>query len=1739
VCQTPEEELTRLVQSYQIPYTYRWYNPEKKYVKIETNKDKIYFLLADSIISTEGYFSGKLHKYLHLLHKGNEVPIYISSADEYFNSGDTIFFVGSRAVGDTTFLDPFSNYESFFLTYDENTEGHRLSKINFPASSQKMLDYLPVKYHFEEHHQYSIGQPEVSSQTVNGEGWVWELLSPYDEYIKQSKFVVTRSLLPNQNFDSVTFRFFAFSSKFDSTYTKHNIAILINGDTAYSNIFPPGKNIIIDFKYPANKLLLGDNEFEIINKGTYKKAGELALPDVIGFQYLEYQAKDYPFAKNGFASFNIPPEMSNSTLEIHNFINSTITLVDTTSKGISFLRATPSITFWVNAFNKNLRIFVNDSVFTSNQKGLHIVVFDSISKNIKYNFYTEESDKAIGDIKNLPSNSVYIAVFNGTNINNKLEIFFEDEGSEKVDKAKNGTSWIFAKKIGTQEKYETYGSIQNIALAGSFNCQYSNRYTLSFNLPAVESQRHFYVSDEFSLEQPKLKAVQSSNLYDTTLQADVIVIAPKIFKEVAEKYITYRKSTEPDKTFYIALTEDIYKEFNYGKKSPESIKRFLVWAYYKWKKPRVNYVVIIGDANFDTRNVLSESVYKDYVPTFGWPPTDMWYAFLEGNDFVPDIHLGRIPIKNIQEGLAYLQKIEEYDKALTAPWMKKFLFLSGGINQLERDYFYDRLKGDFADYILGLSPICVQTQVIRKSDEIVGSEADASLIRSAINNGVMFMLFAGHGSAKVFDTDGWKVQTLNNKGKYGFFSSFSCNTANFAEPSLVSRNEEYALFPDKGFVGTLGSGGVSVRLNSLILATNLLTLIADSNIKTDYMIELIDLAKERQIKSSMDLFNILTVYHYVYLGDPLLRLKIRRKPDLYFIDNKVDIVNEFGKQNFTQSDSLFVINGQIGNIGFSKKDYYYLWVIHTYNGKSDTLKRIINELCSLTEFQFKLPVEKRVGLHNFKILINPEQKLEEYDFSNNVLSYDVEVFASTLYPVDPLSNWNVHQQNPLFRFVDPNFDPSRDTYKFRIYSHSDTTSQLIYGSNANEISTSKLYIDWNPRVNLPSGDYWLFAQKSTFDTLIKNQSLWLPFNTETSTTDSSSLVVFSKKEHFDNSNFTLQNLEYNDSTRSIRFKPFKIPYKIMSCTGNERSERGKEITVNDKVYVTMAPDLDIVGFHVVLISHTDFSLKTYKIFETWGTEPPEIDSSSIKLIQFLRDSVPDRDYIFLVTHNSALRVPIAHQLANPRSPGSLDSLREALREWGSKYADSLGLDINRYGNSYFMVGRNFKGRKILIDEGFNLYGDTVESDGFLVQYPSTAKIITPALGPSKHWMNFKINDKINDSTITSSTKVFGITVPYGKQKDLLEKYDNSNSIELSKPLFDMYPYLQFEISYSNPDESPELSIDEISSEFVPTPELAINLEKPTNKNIDTLRGEEINYSFSVYNLSPRVGSDSIWIYLNEKSSSKDIVYTTHNIKSLRKNSSYKVDGNIITDNFDNQTKIVFQAQQQLPELYSFNNTDMLNFNIKEDSEKPTIVLYLDGMKISGGEYVSKQPKVYIEILDNSRLPIDTNDVTLLLNVKNYALGRDAQFVGYGKNVPLKCTFELQSDELEYGLNYFTIYATDRTGNKDTLDVPVYVARSAKIQNYTIGPNPTPNGVTFYIKYISPKLDATVFVDIYDIVGNKIQTLSKKIKLNEDYIYWDGLDSTGRSTPQGVYFFKITVVGEIYSEPVFGKLVKIQ
>jgi hypothetical protein len=161
--------------------------------------------------------------------------------------------------------------------------------------------------------------------------------------------------------------------------------------------------------------------------------------------------------------------------------------------------------------------------------------------------------------------------------------------------------------------------------------------------------------------------------------------------------------------------QHIYDSWSYGQVSPEAIRAFLRYARDTWGSPPLA-VTLVGDGTSDPFNYTGRNnpnlipPYLAYVdPWLGETACETCYAQLDGDhpldDSLPDVWLGRLPVKQVTELEHVVTKIITYETtALAAPWRNRAIFLTD--NAVEADGRPD-LASDFitdADVSIALQP---------------------------------------------------------------------------------------------------------------------------------------------------------------------------------------------------------------------------------------------------------------------------------------------------------------------------------------------------------------------------------------------------------------------------------------------------------------------------------------------------------------------------------------------------------------------------------------------------------------------------------------------------------------------------------------------------------------------------------------------------------------------------------------------------------------------------------------------------------------------------------------------------------------------------------------------------------------------------------------------------------------------------------------------------------------------------
>jgi hypothetical protein len=246
--------------------------------------------------------------------------------------------------------------------------------------------------------------------------------------------------------------------------------------------------------------------------------------------------------------------------------------------------------------------------------------------------------------------------------------------------------------------------------------------------------------------------------------------------------------------------EELYDEFNFGEKNPYALKDFLRTAQAQWQlKPR--FVLLAGDATYDPRNYLGVGNF-DFVPTYLVDTamletaSDDWFADFSGQG-LPQMAIGRLPVRTAQEAAALVSKIVKYDQSGAAAWKKQVLLVT------DQNDSGDNFQGDTAA-VKALLP-----GDLTVSEIVQGSSANGLLLNSLNVQGQAIVNFTGHGSEEVW-TSGLFSSTnadgLTNGSKVPFVVSMTCLNGYF--------QDVYGTALAKALMEASGGGALAVWASS-------------------------------------------------------------------------------------------------------------------------------------------------------------------------------------------------------------------------------------------------------------------------------------------------------------------------------------------------------------------------------------------------------------------------------------------------------------------------------------------------------------------------------------------------------------------------------------------------------------------------------------------------------------------------------------------------------------------------------------------------------------------------------------------------------------------------------------------------------------------------------------------------------------------------------------------------------------
>jgi hypothetical protein len=472
---------------------------------------------------------------------------------------------------------------------------------------------------------------------------------------------------------------------------------------------------------------------------------------------------------------------------------------------------------------------------------------------------------------------------------------------------------VFTVRNFTNPEIEVFQIDASKAIAKIINpkvVKEGNTYTASFEDNVTQPTRYVVVASSTIMRPKSVIKDSPSTLHDPANNIDYIIITHNKFYSSIERLAEFRR--RQGLNVIIVDVDDIYDEFSYGIFDPKSIKRFLRYAYFNWAK-MPTYVLLVGDAHWDYKYVYDE-YYKKYpiypliyVPTYHGPSNpygetamDDRFVCVSGDDVIPDMLLGRMPVNEVEDINNVIDKTIEYETNIKyGQWQSRIMLVADDESSKSGDEVFEDSRRILAeDYIpVGYEVLDVYLRKIKQpylaEDKIV----------KGINSGVLLLEYSGHGGSEywahenIFNMS--SIKKLRNS-VYPVVITTTCENGYFDNPQGGKKTliDQFLMQAKSGSVACFSATRLTYGQGNAVFDQKLYPRLFNTN--PPILGKIMNLAKIDFIKLDISAWTA-TVEQYTIFGDPALRIAM---PEL-----KIEC--ELGKSSVSMAGNLDLNAGYI------------------------------------------------------------------------------------------------------------------------------------------------------------------------------------------------------------------------------------------------------------------------------------------------------------------------------------------------------------------------------------------------------------------------------------------------------------------------------------------------------------------------------------------------------------------------------------------------------------------------------------------------------------------------------------------------------------------------------------------------------------------------------------------------------------------------------------------------------------
>jgi len=416
-------------------------------------------------------------------------------------------------------------------------------------------------------------------------------------------------------------------------------------------------------------------------------------------------------------------------------------------------------------------------------------------------------------------------------------------------------------KISESGNVESYQSqvIGNCSQASSLNC--------SLKFATEKADGHVFVAAESQVNKPELSVPVLLTDIKQPGNADYLIIShPDFIGSELDQFIQLKSL---DYNVLLVDVEQIYAQFGFNNVSADSIANYIKYARNNFG---ISNVLLVGGDTYDYKNYLGLNsvsfIPTQYVQTDSlvrFAPADAKYVDID-NDNIPDINIGRLPVRTVSELTNLIQKINDYSNK---SYHSTSVFAA---DEFDSSTGYS-FKND-AETLINLLPQNWKDNIGLENRAFVdddGVDDAKSKITSNINQGVALTSFVGHSGprdwsfSRMFSAG--DALSLVNASNPTLVTQWGCWNTYFVSPEEDTMAHAFMLNQNGGAASVLGASTLTKAEHERGLAQLVLTYLTQDQMTLG---DAVTQAKRVYAQNNPDAFDVILGWNI--LGDPGLKL---------------------------------------------------------------------------------------------------------------------------------------------------------------------------------------------------------------------------------------------------------------------------------------------------------------------------------------------------------------------------------------------------------------------------------------------------------------------------------------------------------------------------------------------------------------------------------------------------------------------------------------------------------------------------------------------------------------------------------------------------------------------------------------------------------------------------------------------------------------------------------------------------